>query len=610
VHVFRLARLLAFAALLSPLPGGAATTYYKVHMTGAATAVATSADATAILSFEQPSNVLTWVVNHRGLSSAGTFLRLHASGPPLLSGDVDIDLPFGASPFTGTRVLTNLEMNGVALARWTLEIRTTQYPGGEIRGPRLIQGPVAGYSFGLDGTQAGAPGSPIATDGSGHANVTLNVATSQLTWDVNLSNLSSPATQIDFHGPAGRFATGAVTIGVGLQGSTVLDPASAADLLNEMWYIDVHTANHPSGEIRGQIVEPVTVQVTVIGDGRVASDPPGIDCPGNCSRAFDEQAFVTLTALPGPGAVLNQWTNGCTGTDVVCGSSARGLSFVTAEFAAPQAPAFTSAATATFNSGPSGSFQVSVSGSPKPTLTLTGTLPSGIVFNSLTRTLGGFVPSSLPAGSYPITFRASNSVGLVDQAFTIKVQGSLSQVIYFNAPPPMYVGTVVSLSAFASSDLPVAITNETPAVCSLNGSVLLALAQGTCILDADQPGSSVYAAASQRKVSVAIYSTAPGFASADSTTGYQGLALAFTFQVTGQPTPTISLTGALPAGVSFSGTGLTGVPAVHRRDVSLDRSRIQWQRARCDAIVHAGRRASQRGPPHQHVHAHEDRVGQ
>nr|WP_165480987.1 immunoglobulin domain-containing protein [Legionella tucsonensis] len=71
-------------------------------------------------------------------------------------------------------------------------------------------------------------------------------------------------------------------------------------------------------------------------------------------------------------------------------------------------PAITSAASTTFPFGVSSSFIVTVTGSPAPTLTVTGTLPTGITFNSSTGVLSGI---STQTGNYPITFTATNGIG-------------------------------------------------------------------------------------------------------------------------------------------------------------------------------------------------------
>ena len=75
-----------------------------------------------------------------------------------------------------------------------------------------------------------------------------------------------------------------------------------------------------------------------------------------------------------------------------------------------QAPAITSADSTTFTVGTAGSFTVTTTGSPTPTLSETGTLPSGVTFadnGNGTATLAG-TPAAGTAGTYPLTFTAAN----------------------------------------------------------------------------------------------------------------------------------------------------------------------------------------------------------
>ena len=39
-----------------------------------------------------------------------------------------------------------------------------------------------------------------------------------------------------------------------LQGSATLTDAQAADLMAGRWYVNIHTAANPNGEIRGQLL--------------------------------------------------------------------------------------------------------------------------------------------------------------------------------------------------------------------------------------------------------------------------------------------------------------------------------------------------------------------
>ena len=85
------------------------------------------------------------------------------------------------------------------------------------------------------------------------------------------------------------------------------------------------------------------------------------------------------------------------------------------------APAITSATTATFTTGAAGSFTVTASGVPTPTFTETGSLPTGVTFNTTTGVLSG-TASSGAGGDYVITIGATNGVGTAaSQQFTLVV---------------------------------------------------------------------------------------------------------------------------------------------------------------------------------------------
>jgi hypothetical protein len=72
----------------------------------------------------------------------------------------------------------------------------------------------------------------------------------------------------------------------------------------------------------------------------------------------------------------------------------------------------------------------------------------------------------------------------------------LSQVIEFASPGNVTFGTVpITLSATATSNLPVSFASESPGVCTASESTLQLLAVGTCEVVASQGGDSVYSAA-------------------------------------------------------------------------------------------------------------------
>ncbi len=101
---------------------------------------------------------------------------------------------------------------------------------------------------------------PVSTPGRGSVEAHLNRETRLLSWTIRFSDLSGPVTAAHFHGPAmpGENAPPVVPItdrnlSSPIQGSAVLTPEQAADFLAGKWYLNLHTAAYPDGELRGQI---------------------------------------------------------------------------------------------------------------------------------------------------------------------------------------------------------------------------------------------------------------------------------------------------------------------------------------------------------------------
>ena len=93
----------------------------------------------------------------------------------------------------------------------------------------------------------------------------------------------------------------------------------------------------------------------------------------------------------------------------------------TTTFSVSVVPTISSLTTNTFVVGIASTFTVVANGTPTPTLSESGTLPTGVTFNTATGVLGG-TPAAGTAGSYPITFTATNSTGSsVPQQFTLTV---------------------------------------------------------------------------------------------------------------------------------------------------------------------------------------------
>ena len=102
---------------------------------------------------------------------------------------------------------------------------------------------------------------PVTTQGKGSAAVTFDPASKKLSWTVNYSGLSGPATAAHFHGPAEPGKNAGVAVPIPNQatspvnGSATLTDAQAAALQAGSYYVNIHTAANPGGEIRGQVTK-------------------------------------------------------------------------------------------------------------------------------------------------------------------------------------------------------------------------------------------------------------------------------------------------------------------------------------------------------------------
>ena len=102
---------------------------------------------------------------------------------------------------------------------------------------------------------------PNTSAGKGTADIDYDAATKKLTWKLTYSGLSGPATAAHFHGPAEAGKNGGVAVAIPgatsspAEGSATLTDAQAADLVAGKYYVNVHTAANPGGEIRGQVTK-------------------------------------------------------------------------------------------------------------------------------------------------------------------------------------------------------------------------------------------------------------------------------------------------------------------------------------------------------------------
>lgn len=101
---------------------------------------------------------------------------------------------------------------------------------------------------------------PVNSPGKGTAEVNADSTTNQVSWRVEFTGLSGPATAAHIHCGAAAGANAGVAVPLGnnptspLTGSGSMTPVQMADLQAGKCYVNVHTAADPGGEIRGQLM--------------------------------------------------------------------------------------------------------------------------------------------------------------------------------------------------------------------------------------------------------------------------------------------------------------------------------------------------------------------
>lgn len=206
-----------------------------------------------------------------------------------------------------------------------------------LRGSSLVR--TAGIAFAATGLVSQAPATvhtfqvtlntveetptPTGSAGLGTATVTLDDVANTVSVSGSYTGLSSDATLAHVHGSAPLGVAAGVVVGLTVSGGTSgtissggsVTPAQVADMLAGLTYLNVHTVNNGSGEIRGQIlVEPTGTTSFCFGDGSLATvcpcaapdtvpSPSGATAHG-CANSFDVNgALLKVTGTTAPDTV-------------------------------------------------------------------------------------------------------------------------------------------------------------------------------------------------------------------------------------------------------------------------------------------------------------------
>ncbi len=143
----------------------AKTTWLKAKLDGVQSGTFSTATGEALVSYDDVTSQLTWTVNWKGL--AGTPTDAHFHGPAAQGNDAGVQVGIGvaSNPVSGSATITSTQAADLLGGLWYVNIHTTSFGSGEIRGQVL---PALTNYWPLDdagGTSATnlVPGAPAAT---------------------------------------------------------------------------------------------------------------------------------------------------------------------------------------------------------------------------------------------------------------------------------------------------------------------------------------------------------------------------------------------------------------------------------------------------------------
>jgi alpha-tubulin suppressor-like RCC1 family protein/mono/diheme cytochrome c family protein len=191
------------------------------------------------------------------------------------------------------------------------------------------------------------------------------------------------------------------------------------------------------------------------------------------------------------------------------------LRTVLLDIESPLAPSFSDGIEGNFLLGISGHFGLSVSGIPRPVVTIDGNLPPGIgrtltesqspYYGYVTDYLYSGAASTGSEGDYPLTVTASNGIGPpLTRNLTLRVRKRPNYITFF-PPPQIVIGSSgVPLNATGGSSASVTYTTDNSTVCALAGSTVVPRLLGTCRITANQVGDDLYLAAAPAERTIEV----------------------------------------------------------------------------------------------------------
>ncbi len=224
---------------------GARAHAFGVKMDGAQAGQASNGKGTAWVDWDSASAKVRYQMTYAGLNAPITDAHFHsARNLGVVQG-----ITFMDSSASGTWTLPDTALNLLIKGELYVNIHTSFATGGEIRGAVVPYGEMS-FAVAIDGAQAST-----ASLAKGTAWATLDRFATKLKYHMTYAGLGSAFTNAHFHvAPGGAILQAITFTGATADGEwTGLTDQHLRDILKGNVYINIHSANLPNGEIRGNV---------------------------------------------------------------------------------------------------------------------------------------------------------------------------------------------------------------------------------------------------------------------------------------------------------------------------------------------------------------------
>jgi len=513
---------------------------------------ATAGDTQASVSFTAPAFTGgATITSYTAISSPGGLTATCASSPCIVTGLTDgtaYTFTVTATSSAGTGAPSAASNSVTPRAAQTI---TFANPGPQNFGttPTLTATATSGLTVSFTSSTTS-----ICTITTGGALTTVSAGTCIINANQAGNGTYLAASQVSQSFAIGAVVPGAPTVGTATAGDTQASVSFTAPGFTGGASITSYTAtSSPGGLTATCAASPCVVTGLVNGTAYTftvtATNSVGTGAPSAASNAVTPKGSQTITfANPGTqnfGTTPTLTATATSGLTVSFTSSTSSVCTITMGGALTTV----STGTCTINANQAGngtylaapqvsqSFSIGavVPGAPTVGTATGGDAQASVSFTAPAFTGGGSITSytatSSPGGfvgtcasspctvaglvngtAYTFTVTATNAAGTgAPSAASNAVTPKASQTITFANPGPQNFGTSPTLTATASSGLPVVFSSSTTGVCTItSGGALTIVTPGTCTINVNQAGNGVYQAAAQVSQSFAIAGATPG----------------------------------------------------------------------------------------------------